>query len=429
MHRAFPAALMTAALLVPVAHAAPTEVFSPDGSIARVELPARAPRPLAVSEAARLAGSPLTPIQEAGKTSNRLDLVFLGDGYTAAEQEKFHADARAKWLAIRSTPPFDEYASYFNVWMVDVVSNESGVDNDPRPPTMRDTALDMGFYCQGTERALCVDEAKARAAAKAAPAADQIIVLANSTKYGGVGGAVATSSGGNSAASLISIHELGHSLGGLGDEYDYYYRAGLSEDSTQDVTVPAPYAFYPGVVLGEPEEPNVTAAATAEELIAGRLKWWRWVGEPVFEGGSVGAFEGAGYYRKGLYRPSPDSLMHSLGILKGGNRFNPPSAEQMVVHFYRKLKPVDAATAQGAVGAGTTLKVVPLAPASHALDIVWSVDGTEVADARGARTFAVTPELAAGHATVTATVRDPTPFVRDPNALAKDLTQTLRWTI
>lgn len=74
--------------------------------------------------------------------------------------------------------------------------------------------------------------------------AHQVVVLANSTKYGGIGGSVATSSGGNAAAGLITVHELGHSLGGLADEYDYYLRAGLEEDAAKDVTIPAPFTAY-----------------------------------------------------------------------------------------------------------------------------------------------------------------------------------------
>lgn len=421
MHRPFLVALAVVAGLAPAAQARSVEVFSPDGSIARVDLELPASAPLAPAEAAALEASAVTPIQQAGRSSNRLDIVFLGDGYTADEQELFHEHARAKWLAIRDTEPFKEYAQYFNVWMVDVVSPESGVDNDPRPPTMRDTALDMGFYCQGTERALCVDEAKALAAAEAAPAADQIVVLANSTKYGGVGGTVATSSGGSAAASLITVHELGHSLGGLADEYDYYYRAGVSEDSTQDVTIPLPYLVYPEPALGEPDGPNITAAGTAEELLTGELKWWRWVGEESPDGGPVGAYEGAGYYRYGLYRPTQDSLMHTLGILDGGNEFNSPSSEQLVMQFYEKLDPIDAVTRTA-----SALRVRPLEPATHPLDIRWSLDGVEQTALRGSTTFPLDESV---HGTVTVTVYDATAFVRDPEFQAKDLTQSRSWTV
>jgi hypothetical protein len=404
-------------------------VFAPDGTITRVELPALPATPLTSEERAELAGANVTPLQVTGPSANRLDLVFLGDGYTAAQQGLFHEHAIAKWLAIRRTEPYQEYARYFNVWMVDVASNESGIDNDPYPGTLRDTALDGQFWCNGTERLLCVDQAKASAAATAAGPADQIVVLANSTKYGGAGGALATSSGGNAAASLITVHELGHSLGGLADEYDYYYRAGLAEDSTQDVTIPAPYTVYAGEIQGEPAGPNITAAATPEALIAGKLKWWRWVGAPSPDGGKVGTFEGAGYYRKGMYRPSTDSLMHTLGTAKGGNPHNPPSAEEMVDHFYRKLKPVDGTSSKVTANGGRELTVRTLEPATHALEVHWAIDGVELPAAAGRRTLVLTPEQAASASTVTATVSDTTSFVRNPAYLTTQLTQKVTFPV
>ena len=50
----------------------------------------------------------------------------------------------------------------------------------------------------------------------------QILALANSDTYGGAAARYATATGGNAMSALITPHELGHSLGGLQDEYDYY---------------------------------------------------------------------------------------------------------------------------------------------------------------------------------------------------------------
>ena len=440
-HRLLLAALLMAcmaSLLVPAAAGAKidaastrtelVEVFSPDGSITRVEVPKVEPAALSRVEAAALADSDLGSLQVSGPSENRIDLVIIGDGYTAAEMAKFRDHAASKWQDIKRFEPFTSYASYFNVWVVDVVSPQSGVDHDPRPPVLRDTALDMQFWCNGTERLLCVDQNKARAAAAAAPGADQILVLANSTKYGGAGGAVATSSGGSLAAGLITVHELGHSLGGLADEYDYYYRAGLAEDSTQDVTIPAPYLAYPKEALGEPGGVNITAEADPQQLVAKKLKWWRWVGEESPDGGPVGSFEGGGYYRYRMYRPTQDSLMHSLGIAEGGNPLNSPSIEQMVKQFYRFIDPVDAAPAEGPLTPGAvTLDVVE--PAAHRLQIRWFIDDVEVESARDSVTFDLTPEVAGAASTLRVVVSDTTAFVRDPSFLSNDLTQTLSWDI
>ncbi len=90
-----------------------------------------------------------------GSSSNRIDLVIVGDGYTPADLTTYAAHALNGVNDLFATPPFDVYQELFNVHRVDVISNESGVDNDPDQGINRDTALDMGFWCGGTERALC----------------------------------------------------------------------------------------------------------------------------------------------------------------------------------------------------------------------------------------------------------------------------------
>lgn len=403
------------------------EVFSPDGSIARIDARLPEGQPLAAAEVSDAFGG-LFPLQESGSPDNRYDLVFLGDGYTASQMDLYHEHVQDKWRTIAATEPFTTYANFFNVWVVDVVSNESGVDNDPRPPTQRDTALDMEFWCSGVERGLCVDETKARQMAALAPAADQIVVLANATKYGGIGGSVATSSGGNAAAGLITVHELGHSLGGLADEYDYYLRAGLEEDAAKDVTIPAPFTYYPGAVLGEPAGVNITAESDAEAMVAQKLKWWRWVGEESPDGGPVGTFEGAGYYRLGMYRPTSDSLMHTLGTPEDPNPFNLPSREQMIAKFYGTVRPLEAATpAGGTLRPGETATLELVEPIGHTLDVRWFLDGEEVVDSRGLRAFDTTATTAGQ--TLTAQVTDRTSFVRDPEVISELLTQQTSWIV
>jgi hypothetical protein len=266
------------------------EVFSPEGIIGRVSVSLPTHVAASSAEIAANAGR-VVPLQVSGPSANRFDLVIVGDGYTESELPLFHEHAAAKWQTIRDTEPFASYVNYFNVWMVDVISEESGVDNDPLPIVKRKTSLDMEFWCGGTERLLCMNETKAKQYADLAPAADQVLGLANSTKYGGAGGAYATSSGGNVKAGQITVHELGHSIGGLADEYDYYYRLGLDEDAEDDVRIPAPYVVYVG---GEVNADNVTKF-THERLADSQRKWWRWLGEMSPDGTPVSTYEGANY--------------------------------------------------------------------------------------------------------------------------------------
>ncbi|MEU4802257.1 M64 family metallopeptidase [Actinosynnema sp. NPDC023587] len=280
------------------------EVFSPDGTITRAAVPVAAePR----AEAAEVTAE-VVPIQRTGDADQRFDLVFVGDGYTSSELGAYHGHVVDKWAELSAVEPFKSYKQYFNVWQVDVVSNESGVDHDPALGSAKDTALDMGFWCQGrdvdTERLLCVNQAKAGQFGALAPGADQIIALGNTAKYGGAGGGVATAAGANAQAGQIAVHELGHSIGGLADEYDY------------------PYDRYAG---DEPAEPNATADASG-------AKWSRYLGQTSPDGGTVGAYEGSRYHRYGLYRPTENSIMRTLG-----REFNLVGREAMVDAFKTKI--------------------------------------------------------------------------------------------
>ena len=75
--------------------------------------------------------------------------------------------------------PLQSYLPLFNVHRVDVVSNETGVDNDPVEGISRDTAMNMKFWCSGIERLLCVDTSLAWGYANNVPSTDAILAVAN----------------------------------------------------------------------------------------------------------------------------------------------------------------------------------------------------------------------------------------------------------
>jgi len=408
----------------PVAAEAPDlqifEVFSPTGLISQVAVPAQAEEAATAAELAE-ASEGVTPLHVSGPSENRFDIVIVGDGYTQEELGLFHQHAASKWETIRTTEPFATYADYFNVWAVDVVSNESGVDNDPLPGTMRDTALDMQFWCNGTERLLCMNNTKAQQFTQVAPESDQVLGLANSTKYGGAGGVYATSSGGNSKAGQITVHELGHSIGNLADEYIYYYRAGLDEDAEDDVQIPLPYLMYVGSVQGEPGQYNITASLEAE-MASSKLKWWQWLGETSPGLGRVGTYEGGGYYRYGMYRPTDESLMRFLG-----RPFNLPGQEKMIQSFYAELDLIDSAPSEDLpLDGASPVTIEVLEPATHDLTIDWYLDGEPVPSAHNSTTF----EFPSGqHSELKVRVLDETPFVRNPAWIEGFLTQEMAWDI
>lgn len=293
------------------------EAFSPDGTITQVLAPAQ---PVSINAVPPPA--PVTALQQTGSTSTRFDLVFVGDGYTSSQLALYHQHVAEKWATLTTIAPYSTYKNYFNVWMVDVVSAQSGVDNDPTRGINRNTALGMNFWCGGTERLLCINESVAQSYAVNAPAVDMIVAVANSTKYGGAGyTSIATSSGGNALSGQIVQHELGHSIGGLADEYD------------------SPNNRYTGA---EPSAPNVTRL-TAAQMTSGRRKWFALLGQPTPDGGVIGAYEGASTYLLGIYRPSQNSLMRSLG-----QQFNTVGLNVMTQRLLAKIN-LNAVTSSRAV--------------------------------------------------------------------------------
>lgn len=360
----------------------------------------------------------VVPLQTTGPAEKRFNIVVMGDGYTAAELPDFRADADRHLNVLWSIEPFASYRSYINVWAVEVPSAESGVDCDPGLDSpRRNTALGMAFWAgcnpSAVARALTVDPAAANALAAlipgATPANRQIVALANSTTYGGTGGTYATASSDNAISSLITPHELGHTLGNLQDEYDYYGRG------------------VPGGAFQGPEPASAHhTVLTEEQMERQRAKWWRWLGERSESGGVIGRYEGGLYSTRGVWRPSKHSIMKTLGYA-----FDQVGREVMVRKISEKVNLVQGHTPNTApIGDDRVVWVDTLHPDGPELSVVWRLDGTPLATANARSLDLRALDLPSGNHRLTATVTDPTPFVRDPAVRGSTaLTRTVAWTV
>jgi hypothetical protein len=222
---------------------------------------------------------------ENGPTAAKVDVLLISEGYTREQLPKFHADAARLVNALFSYEPFKSRKSDFNVRGLDLPSGEAGI-------TIQHNVFNLQRYI------LSDDNRALRDAASAAPY-DVLEILVNEDQYGGGGifnlqGTVAV---GNERAEHVFVHEFGHNLAGLGDEYigNVPYEAGAPDQA-------------------EPWEPNLTALENPAAL-----KWRDLVepGTPIPTppsfAGQVGAFEGGGYQARGLYRPEAACIMGSTG--------------------------------------------------------------------------------------------------------------------
>jgi IgA peptidase M64/peptidase M64-like protein len=281
------------------------------------------------------------PLHRSGDPAQKLDLLIIGDGYTARERQKFELDARRLIAVLLSTSPFREREQDINIWGLCPAAAQSGVSR-PSQRIHRRTPIGATYDAFDSERYVLTFENRAFRDVAAVAPYDVVEILVNSATYGGGGifGLYSTVAADSAWAPYIFVHEFGHHIAALADEY-----------YTSDV------AYLPAADRVEPWEPNVTAL-----LDPAQLKWRDLVkpGTPLptpwpkeeFEqytkeiqrtrrdiraqnrpesemdalfreeqrrdtrvlnsgphAGVVGAFEGANYEARGFFRPQTDCIM------------------------------------------------------------------------------------------------------------------------
>lgn len=280
-------------------------------------------------------------IHKSGDPATKVDLLLMGDGYTAEEQDGFIAKAVELTEILFATSPFKERKDDFNIWAVAPPAAESGISR-PSTGIFRDSPIGTTYDAFRSERyVLTFDNKSMRRIASSAPY-DFIEILTNTETYGGGGiyGLYSTAAANSEWAPYLFVHEFGHHFAGLADEY---YTSSVEYELPE--------------VIAEPYEPNVTALLDPENL-----KWKHHVApntplptswpkeefekhslayqeirrqmradnvpeaemnqlfqdnqdfvENLFEEsgqkGVVGAFEGGNYMAKGIYRSEQNCLM------------------------------------------------------------------------------------------------------------------------
>lgn len=301
-----------------------------------------------------------------GPSDKKVDLLIIGDGYAKADMQKFRDDAKHYSDVLFGTSPFKERKKDFNVWVIETESNESGIDK-PGKNIWKENVLGSMYDTFGSARYVLTEENRTLRDIAGSVPYDVITILINDDRYGGGGiynlyttcYTKSDKKGLEWQMDYVYVHELGHCFAGLGDEY---YTSSVSYND-----------FYQSGV--EPWEPNLTALLDPEHL-----KWKAFVDpstplptpwkkaefdsietlrsrldrlapdyyekrEPLYNASAailknaeykdkVGAFEGAGYVSKGIYRPAVDCRMFSLSLIG----FDPvcSAAIEKVINTYAK---------------------------------------------------------------------------------------------
>lgn len=286
-----------------------------------------------------------TAIIENGPRDKRINMVVLGDGFTASQQTDFITNATTLVNYVFSKAPYAQYKNYFNVYAVKVISAESGIKHpgtatdvtEPvfavsNPNNFLGTTFDVGVhrcvYSNTTNKVTGV-------LASNVPDFDIAFVLGNSPEYGGCGGTYAFLSNHPSAPEIL-VHELGHSFGKLADEY-WFSGTGESPNKTKD---------------------NNTATN----------RWKNWVGS-----NSVGIFP----YEESptWFRPHQNCEMRYLN-----RQFCSVCSQQLIERVHSIQDPIDSFTPSNAaainLSAPITFKVNEILPIPNTLQNTWSLNGT-----------------------------------------------------
>lgn len=242
-------------------------------------------------------------LQYKGNVHKKIDVVIVPEGYGPADTAKMQKDMRSFCSFLLGQEPFASRRNDFNVWGIPLTGQETGITHPGKGLYVK-SLVGASYNTFGADRYLMTMRLFQLHDAIGSTPCDHIIIMANSDTYGGGGiyNFYAMSSL-NEMAYMVLPHELGHSIGGLADEY-------VDEDLSYGDTHSKTF---------EPMEPNITS------LVDFGHKWQSMLpaGTPIptpadasvprTENGPLGVYEGAGYQSKGLYRPTPHCMMRDYG--------------------------------------------------------------------------------------------------------------------
>jgi len=274
--------------------------------------------------------------------SEGLNVVILSEGYIESQLTRFKKDCDELVDSFFRHTPWKEYKTYINFFSVPIASNVKGAGQTPDNPI--DNVYGTCFGTSGVDRMPWpTNWTKVNSVLnRTVPDHDMVIILINQNKYGGGGG------GGFVCLSnfksgywvndyfQIIIHEAGHALGDLADEYWYDGR----------------------------ERPNQTKVSSKE-----RVKWKNWIGKD-----KVGVYP----YEESpdWYRPHQNCLMRYLG-----QPYCDVCREALIEAIHQNVKPIlsyepdnKKSVYAGAADESITFSLNLLKPSPNSLHVNWKLD-------------------------------------------------------
>ena len=251
---------------------------------------------------------------EGGSVEETIDIAILSEGYTAAQEEKFFADAARARDALLGHEPFASRADAFTIRAVFAPSRDEG-PSIPHLGQWHNTLADSHFDTFYSERYLTTSAQQKVYDALGTVPFEHIIVLVNTPVYGGGGIYNSLTIMGSDHPTFPQVlgHEFGHAFGGLGDEYFYGEQTETpypadTEPWEPNLTTLKDFASKWQDMLPE-GTPVPTPTDTLEQQDVRKI--WHSLSpeQKALLNQGVGVYEGAGYQAKGVYRPVQECRM------------------------------------------------------------------------------------------------------------------------
>lgn len=227
---------------------------------------------------------PVQVIHKTGDDKENFVIVIMGDGYTAGQQDQFLEDATQKASGMLTWSPYREYSDRINIYAVQAVSNESGIGvyGGKSPDTyfhVKVYGKAPGFTNGGDERAKALRTELEENYLDEGANVGTIHILCNDT--GSYGASVnplfsfSTNSEDNSDGTAMA-HEIAHSIGRLGDEYERYTNKPNTSDTANPDTIKwSKMLGFRGI--------GITTAGTDTAFAPSRECMMRRLGQPFCE--------------------------------------------------------------------------------------------------------------------------------------------------
>ena len=227
---------------------------------------------------------PVHVIHKTGNDKENFVIVIMGDGYTAQQQDQFVKDATQKAQGMLTWSPYKEYSDRINIYAIQTISNETGISEYGGKSVdtyfhLRLFGKAIGFYNGGDQKAKDLREEMEKKYLDAGASVGTIHILSNTN--GDFGASInslfsfSTNSEDNSSGTAMT-HEVSHSIGGLGDEYERYTnKPNTSATSDADSIKWSKLLGFRGI--------GITMAGTETAFAPSRECMMRWAGQPFCE--------------------------------------------------------------------------------------------------------------------------------------------------